>query len=140
MRLEETAPLTKRRRAGSLQLAMIPVSLLCHSSQRIACYGNTLYVQDVWDWMAQHWCDRGQTLWPVEQMDNPPLEIYRPANFMGAVYNKVRLPGVYTRRSLFYAQLFHQFKSGHDPHNEMDWDAVLAFCLPFPVPAKAATS
>lgn len=85
-------------------------------------------VQDVWDFMGQHWCDRGQTLWPVKQMDNPPLEINRPANFLGALYNKVRVQGVYTQRSLFYAQLFQQFKTGHDPRKEMDWDVVRSCC------------
>lgn len=74
--------------------------------------------------MGQHWCDRGQSLWPVEQMENPPLEIYRPANFLGAVYNHVQVSGAYTLRSLFYAELFHEFRGGHDPHSELDWDVV----------------
>lgn len=78
------------------------------------------------DFMGQHWCDRSQTLWPVKQMPNPPLEIYRPANWLGALYSQVRTheADAYTQRSLFYAQLFQQFRSGHDPHGEMNWDVV----------------
>jgi hypothetical protein len=85
------------------------------------------HAQDAWDWMGQHWCDRAQTLWPVEQMENAPLSNNRPAQWLGALYHHARRDGVYTQRSLFYAQLWQQLRYGHDPWGEVDWDLVRPF-------------
>lgn len=84
----------------------------------------TALVQDAWDWMGPHWCDRGQTIWPVKQMADFPLEFMPIPKWMGAMYTAVSKPGAYTQRSLYYAKLFHSLRSGHDPHGEMDWHAV----------------
>lgn len=81
-------------------------------------------MQDAWDWMGPHWCDRGQTVWPVGQMKDFPLEIMPSPRWIGAVYTATRNPGAYTQRSLYYAKLFHDFRTGHDPHREMDWNDV----------------
>lgn len=87
-------------------------------------------VQDAWDWMGPHWCDRAQTMWPVEQMKDFPLEIMPAPRWMGAVYTATSSPHAYTQRSLYYAKLFHSFRDGHDPHGEMDWGDVRPAAIP----------
>jgi hypothetical protein len=72
--------------------------------------------------MAPQWCDPG--LWPFQQDLAAPLELQRPAQYLGALYNVVRKSDAYTLRSRFYAELFHFFSKGRGPLEEVQWDLV----------------
>lgn len=94
-----------------------------------------MHEQHAWEYMAQHWCDRGDK-WPdqhiKERNKKAALALHKPAYLLGALYNHVREESAYTQRSLFYAQLFQSFRKGYDPQNDIDWDLVRAesiFCL-----------
>ena len=85
-------------------------------------------VQDAWDWMVQHWCDRSERIWPVQQIEHPKLDLNRPQEWAGAAYTHAarRAKGrdAYTLRSRHYALLYHSFRGGPDPKEEMDWARV----------------
>jgi hypothetical protein len=97
----------------------------------IQCVMSLTQLQDAWDWMSVHWCDRNQGLWPFKQMANPPLELYRPAQYLGAVYTRLQKQSPGSQRAQAYAALFRSFRSGHDPHNEIGWDVVQLLLLCF---------
>eukprot|EP00892_Ulva_mutabilis_P005950 jgi/Ulvmu1/3727/UM172_0005.1 len=86
-------------------------------------------VLDAWDWMAQHWCDRNETLWPVAQLANGKLDMDRPVVFAGAVYAhaaaRASVPDAYTLRSRFYALSWHSFRAGPDPGKYVKWNFAL---------------
>lgn len=83
-----------------------------------------MHVQDAWDWMVPHWCDRSESIWPVEQINNPKLDLNRPQEYTGAVYTHVmaaEAPGdAYTLRGRHYALLYQSLRGGPDPKHEMD--------------------
>ena len=83
-----------------------------------------MHVQDAWDWMVPHWCDRSESIWPVEQIDNPKLDLNRPQEFVAAVYThvmkSVEVADAYTLRGRHYALLYQSMRGGPDPKHEMD--------------------
>eukprot|EP00892_Ulva_mutabilis_P012789 jgi/Ulvmu1/9883/UM057_0039.1 len=121
--------------------------------------GNSIL--DAWDWMVPHWCDRSESIWPVEQIDNPKLDINRPQEYAGLVYAHVMAQAdvgdAYTLRGRHYALLYQSLRGGPDPKHEMDEarallrqvglvkfdDCFIAFCpdrpvLPIDVPTYPA--
>lgn len=83
-----------------------------------------MHVQDAWDWMVPHWCDRSESIWPVKQIEAPKLDINRPQEYAGLVYSHVTAAAdagnAYTLRSRHYALLYHSLRGGPDPKHEMD--------------------
>ena len=86
-------------------------------------------LQDAWDWMTPHLCDRGEERWPFEQPTSAPLELQRPAQSLAMAYTAVSLHDAYTQRSRLYARVFHHLFFGADPHKELRLGKVRLTCL-----------
>ena len=86
-------------------------------------------MQDAWDWMTPHLCDRGEERWPFEQPTSAPLELQRPAQSLAMAYTAVSLHDAYTQRSRLYARVFHHLFFAADPHKELRLGKVRLACL-----------
>lgn len=84
-------------------------------------------VQDAWDWMLEHWCDRGGSLWPLQQAAGAAVGLDSPVALLGAMYTTaVRRGGPrgYTHRARAYALAWHALRAGPDPSESLSWDVV----------------
>lgn len=71
-------------------------------------------------------------------MPTHPLELYRPAQYLGAVYTRMQKQSPGSQRARAYAALFRSFRSGHDQQNDIGWDVVRLVLLCIQVGAVPA--